>query len=68
MTDKSAALCPICRQANQCAMAAGTDPALCWCMQADFSYLELALRNIPKHSCICRHCLINIKKNAAHHE
>lgn len=49
-------------------MAAGTDPALCWCMKADFSYLELTLRDIPKHSCICRHCLINIKKNAAHYE
>ncbi|WP_219012390.1 cysteine-rich CWC family protein [Shewanella algae] len=62
MTDKSAALCPVCRQANQCAMAAGTDPALCWCMQADFSYLELALRNIPRHSCICSRCLHELKQ------
>lgn len=54
--------CPICGQANQCAMevekATGQPQDPCWCMQVDFNAELLA--QLPAESrgqaCICRSC------------
>ena len=55
-------LCPLCQQANQCAMevarATGQPQPPCWCSQATFSAKLLA--RIPEHArgtaCICVAC------------
>lgn len=50
--------CPLCRQANQCAVAAGLPPETCWCMTA--SVAPEALAGIPAAArgqvCICPLC------------
>lgn len=50
--------CPLCGQANQCAIAAGQPAESCWCMQADLSRQVLA--RIPEaqrgKACICPAC------------
>jgi hypothetical protein len=54
--------CPLCGQANQCAMeverASGQKQPPCWCTQVDFNR-EL-LESLPAESrglaCICRAC------------
>jgi len=58
----AAATCPLCGQANDCAMererATGVPQGACWCMQVDFS-AELLAR-VPEPSrdraCICPRC------------
>lgn len=52
-------VCPLCEQANGCAIPAGEDPYSCWCMTAR---IPQALRDrVPAESrgkaCICRNCL-----------
>lgn len=50
--------CPLCGQANQCAIAAGQPAESCWCMRADISRQVLA--RIPEaqrgKACICPAC------------
>jgi hypothetical protein len=50
--------CPLCGQPNECAVAAGRDPELCWCMTATMS--PDALAPIPAEAqgkvCICARC------------
>jgi len=50
--------CPLCRQPNECAVAAGLDPESCWCMTATMS--PDALASIPARArgkiCICARC------------
>lgn len=50
--------CPLCGQANQCAIMAGQAPESCWCMQAPVS--PLALARLPEQArgkaCICPRC------------
>lgn len=56
------ALCPLCGQANQCAMeqecASGQKQPPCWCTQVDFSADLLA--RIPAsaraQACVCATC------------
>lgn len=50
--------CPLCGQANQCAMAAGLPAQDCWCMRAPVSREALA-RLAPAQrgrTCICPLC------------
>lgn len=51
-------LCPLCGQANQCAISAGLPPESCWCMQTPVS--KEALNRLPAEtrgqSCICPLC------------
>ncbi|HCL87544.1 MAG TPA: hypothetical protein DIC45_13865 [Comamonadaceae bacterium] len=51
-------LCPLCGQANACAMAAGLPAADCWCMAAPVSRAALARVPEPQRGkrCICPHC------------
>lgn len=51
--------CPLCGQANGCAVTAGEDPYSCWCMSAR---IPQALRDrVPAErrgkACICRDCV-----------
>lgn len=50
--------CPLCGQANQCAIVAGLPPASCWCMQAVIA--AEALARIPTEqrgqACVCPSC------------
>ncbi|HEY4665618.1 MAG TPA: cysteine-rich CWC family protein [Comamonas sp.] len=50
--------CPLCGQANQCAVAAGLPPESCWCMQA--SIAPEALERVPAKqrgkACVCPAC------------
>jgi len=50
--------CPLCGEANECAVAAGRDPESCWCMTATMSASALAA--IPAEAqgkvCICTRC------------
>ncbi|MFN9473599.1 cysteine-rich CWC family protein [Acidovorax sp.] len=54
----SALQCPLCGQANQCAMAAGQAPETCWCMATPVA--PEALAQIPVEArgkvCICPLC------------
>ncbi|MDZ7861579.1 MAG: cysteine-rich CWC family protein [Acidovorax sp.] len=54
----TASQCPLCGQANQCAMAAGQPPETCWCMAA--AVPPEALEKIPATErgkvCICPQC------------
>jgi len=54
----TASQCPLCGQANQCAMAAGQPPETCWCMAA--AVPPEALKKIPATErgkvCICPLC------------
>ncbi|MEM7437043.1 MAG: cysteine-rich CWC family protein [Myxococcota bacterium] len=62
MTDTSNELdttrCPLCGEANECAIAAGRDPSSCWCMSAVMD--AGALARIPAEAqgrvCICARC------------
>ncbi len=55
-------LCPLCGQANRCAMEVERETGLaqppCWCMQADFT--EELLSRVPaaarRTACICAAC------------
>ncbi|MDR2333165.1 MAG: cysteine-rich CWC family protein [Burkholderiaceae bacterium] len=50
--------CPLCGQANQCAIVAGLAPESCWCMKEPVS--REALARVPEQergkACICPHC------------
>ncbi|MBS0505873.1 MAG: cysteine-rich CWC family protein [Proteobacteria bacterium] len=58
MADQDTTHCPLCRQPNQCAMAAGQSPAQCWCMTQPVA--DTVLQQLPPeergHACICPHC------------
>ena len=62
MPDASPALCPLCGQANQCAMeiqrATGVPQAACWCTDVRFDADLLA--SIPQQArglrCVCAAC------------
>ena len=50
--------CPLCGEANECAMAAGRSPETCWCMTESMD--PDALASIPPEAqgkvCICARC------------
>ena len=50
--------CPICGEANECAVAGGRPPESCWCMTATMD--TAALQSIPAEAqgkvCICAGC------------
>jgi hypothetical protein len=50
--------CPLCGQANECAIAAGRDAESCWCMNVFID--TAALASIPADArgkvCICVRC------------
>ncbi|QNP50315.1 cysteine-rich CWC family protein [Diaphorobacter aerolatus] len=50
--------CPLCGQANECAIVAGYPPESCWCMKESIS--PEALARVPDEqqgkSCICPQC------------
>ncbi|MBF6629915.1 MAG: cysteine-rich CWC family protein [Comamonas sp.] len=50
--------CPLCGQANQCAIAAGLPPESCWCMQTsiDPAALERIAPQQRRKQCICPAC------------
>ncbi|MBW2940264.1 cysteine-rich CWC family protein [Zhongshania aquimaris] len=52
------ALCPLCEQANQCAVAAGEDPSSCWCMYTVISENAKRTANQQGDSkrCLCKQC------------
>ena len=54
----NASCCPLCGQANQCAITAGMPPESCWCMQTPVS--KEALARLPAgargKACICPAC------------
>ncbi|NKI18935.1 cysteine-rich CWC family protein [Spongiibacter sp. KMU-166] len=51
-------LCPLCGQANQCAVAANRDPATCWCMSTPINRTAVATareQRLPQY-CLCPQC------------
>lgn len=56
---KDGSLCPLCHQANHCAMAAQKDPAACWCHHT--AVPQQLLDQIPPEnrgmSCVCKDCV-----------
>ena len=58
ITPGTATACPLCGQANQCAIAAGLPPEHCWCMTAHIPAAVLAA--IPSatrgQACVCPAC------------
>ena len=50
--------CPLCGQANQCAIVAGLPPESCWCMNEPVSREALARvpADLQGKSCLCPHC------------
>jgi hypothetical protein len=63
-------ICPICGQANQCAMeiekTTGIAQGPCWCVAQDFSADLLAKvpPNAQHQACICAQCVISAKNTA----
>jgi hypothetical protein len=61
-TVDDASHCPLCGQANECAMetqrATGMQQPPCWCTQVDFSreLLERVPAQARGRACICRAC------------
>jgi len=57
--------CPLCGRPNGCAIAAGRDPAGCWCQEARFpsGLLDLlaqearAANSEQAPACVCEECL-----------
>ncbi|WP_280191827.1 cysteine-rich CWC family protein [Delftia sp. PS-11] len=51
-------LCPLCGRSSQCAIIAGADPLLCWCMTTPVAPASLA--RIPPQmrgkACLCPAC------------
>lgn len=60
-----AAICPLCGEPNQCAMAADPNAAECWCEGVDFpvELLEKAPENAVRRTCVCQKCLSNYLKS-----
>jgi hypothetical protein len=54
----SAAICPLCGQPNECAMAADPNASECWC--EDLKFPQELLDQVPERAlhkaCICRNC------------
>jgi len=50
--------CPLCEQDNQCAVAANSDPASCWCMavKIDEQAKQRANSNGSAKRCLCKQC------------
>lgn len=50
--------CPLCGEANGCAIAAGRDPESCWCMTAtiDPGLLESVPAEARGKICVCPRC------------
>ena len=50
--------CPLCGNANECAIAAGKSPETCWCMTATIA--PSVLTSIPAEAqgkvCVCASC------------
>lgn len=59
-------LCPLCGQANHCAMAAGGGTE-CWCVGASFSQdvLMFAARRAGTARCICARCAGDAMRSSA---
>ena len=59
------AICPLCGEPNQCAMAADTDATACWCEGVVFP--EALLAQIPtnavRKTCVCQKCLTNFQES-----
>ncbi len=61
-----ASLCPLCGQANQCAMelekATGQAQPPCWCTRADIRFSQALLARVPPQArgqaCICARCAL----------
>ena len=53
------AICPLCGEPNQCAMAADPNASECWCESVVFP--EELLAKIPdnaaRKTCVCQNCL-----------
>ncbi len=51
--------CPLCGDANRCAVAQGQTPRTCWCMSAQVppALLEQLPREAVGRSCICATCI-----------
>ncbi|MCX2977343.1 hypothetical protein EYC82_08245 [Halieaceae bacterium IMCC11814] len=55
--DASASTCPLCGKDNQCAIAAGREPATCWCWSANLDPLARErAADTADQQCICAHC------------
>ena len=53
------AVCPLCGEPNQCAVATDPDASQCWCELREFPE-ELIARipeNAVRKSCVCQNCL-----------
>ena len=53
------AICPLCGESNQCAMASDPEATMCWCEGVVFP--EELLDQIPeiavRKTCVCKNCL-----------
>lgn len=59
------AICPLCGESNQCAVAADPDATECWCGSVIFP--EELLAKVPedavRKTCICQNCLEEYQKS-----
>lgn len=59
------AICPLCGESNQCAVAADPDTTECWCGSVIFP--EELLAKVPetavRKTCICQNCLEEYQKS-----
>ena len=52
------AVCPLCGQPNNCAMAADPSATQCWCGDLKFpqELMDQVPENVIHQTCICRNC------------
>lgn len=60
----SKSICPLCGQANNCAMELGKEPSSCWCMDIKMpeGILDMVSDEDKNKGCICKNCIMKYKE------
>ena len=61
------AICPLCGEPNQCAVAADPNASECWCESVIFPEELLAKvpENVVRKTCICQNCLRDYQESVS---
>ncbi|MBT3190143.1 MAG: cysteine-rich CWC family protein [Anaerolineae bacterium] len=65
-TPPNTAVCPLCGEPNQCAVAADPNATECWCESVIFpeELLEKVPKDAVRKTCICQKCLERFEESA----
>ncbi|QDE32661.1 cysteine-rich CWC family protein [Shewanella polaris] len=68
----TAQTCPLCQQANDCAMVQGLDISACWCAKQPLHMPSVIAQNktinflagFPDNQCICQSCMLKLMQQS----